>query len=290
VALADHVALSASGGVYPSWFPLAANPRGTLTLDASVQQLRVQLGASVGEQVYVGFAPERWTADCGSFGADGCGEYLPGPAITARRTEVRAVGALGVAIPVRDGEDGPSVVHLALAPWVTLATPGTSSVELDRGIGAVRDFQATAGGSVLVGLAWGPFSPKKRDRWWLEEDRLRGPPGGDGPWTEVNEDGSTDEGTWKNGKRHGAFTSRGADGSVQWQRSYLRGKIHGPAQQWFPDGSLEAEGRYRGGRQVGPWRGFYASGQPRYVGTYRSSGQGPWCSWDEEGRETECRD
>lgn len=287
VALAPRVALSASGGIYPSWFPAAPNPRGTLTVDASVGRARASLGGSVGEQVYAGFVPARLLTPCGSFGEPGCGEYAPPPAILASRTEVRLLGALGVEVPVDGDDDEVAGVTLAVVPWLTLATLGPDTLSAGRVAGpGPSDFRATGGASAVVALAWGPWSTRSEGRWWLDEDQLRGPPSGEGPWTEVFDDGGTDEGPWRRGRRHGAFVSRWPDGTTRWARGYRRGALHGWSERYGADGTLLEVGAYRHGRQRGPWRGWYPDGSPRYDGVFRPDGQGRWVSWAEDGTET----
>lgn len=163
VALAEHVALSAAGGVYPTEFPIRANPGGTVTLDATTGPLRWSLGARVGQQPYVGFLPARAWPGCGSFGEPGCGEYSPVPSIEAVRTEVRAIGAIGVTAPFRSADDDePQALTIALAPWVTAWAADADPRVRGPVVRGVHDFRASVGGSVWVGLEWGPFGPRAR--------------------------------------------------------------------------------------------------------------------------------
>lgn len=280
--LAHRVALSASGGAYPTVFPPRWNPRGTLTVDASAGAARLSLGASVGQQTYVAPAPERLTRPCGSFGQAGCGEYSPMASIEASRPELRVVGGLGFEVPVRGDPDEVAGVTVALAPWLVAAPLGPADLRVTAPArGPARDLRAAFGGSLVVGLRWGPWGPRER----VAEDPgpPPGPPSGEGLWTTVSGDG-TDTGSWRGGKEDGPFVWVAGDGS-RWERSYRRGRLHGLAARW-EQGALVEIGRYRHGHQRGWWSGWYPSGAPRYRGVFTASQTGPWTSWDESGAVT----
>jgi len=79
-----------------------------------------------------------------------------------------------------------------------------------------------------------------------------------GDWVERWANGTVLEGPYVDGKRHGDWVWRFADGGV-WEGPYVDGKMHGDWVERFADGSVW-EGPYRDGERHGDWVEQFASG------------------------------
>lgn len=64
------------------------------------------------------------------------------------------------------------------------------------------------------------------------------------------------EGSKRNGKRHGVWTSYTMDGRVKSKNTYADGLLHGESVVFRESGQLYYTGRYENGKEAGEWK-FY---------------------------------
>lgn len=68
-------------------------------------------------------------------------------------------------------------------------------------------------------------------------------------------------GKYKDGERHGVWSSWYRDGSLQSEMRYKDGKRHGFYKTWYPNGNLRYEGRYHHGERSGEWKFYNKNGE-----------------------------
>ncbi len=68
-------------------------------------------------------------------------------------------------------------------------------------------------------------------------------------------------GTYRNGKRHGVWSSWYKDGSLKSELRYEKGQRHGFYKTWYKNGQLRYEGQYRHGKRSGTWKYYNKEGE-----------------------------
>ncbi|HPF66461.1 MAG TPA: hypothetical protein PLC20_02185 [Flavobacteriales bacterium] len=81
------------------------------------------------------------------------------------------------------------------------------------------------------------------------------------------------EGDFRNGKRHGIWTSYGPDGKVRSRSEYRDGVLHGPSVVFHPNGQPYYTGDYLNGKATGTWRFFDEEGIEVKRVTYDEQGR-----------------
>lgn len=93
------------------------------------------------------------------------------------------------------------------------------------------------------------------------------------------------EGTYRDGKKEGAWVGFTSDGARAWTASWKDGFEHGVWRTWFSNGKLETEINYTRGKLDGPWKSFHPNGRARDVQRYAAGLlDGRLTSRDELGR------
>ena len=93
------------------------------------------------------------------------------------------------------------------------------------------------------------------------------------------------EGSYKNGKQDGLFTSWYENGQKSSERTYKDGELDGKLILWYEDGQKKKEGTYKYGEIDGKWTFWDMNGQKEGENTYKD---GEWIKeirWDEDGNE-----
>lgn len=68
-------------------------------------------------------------------------------------------------------------------------------------------------------------------------------------------------GRYRDGKRHGVWTSWYKDGSKKSELRFQHGKRHGFYQTWYKNGNLRYNGAYHHGERTGTWKYFDQKGE-----------------------------
>ena len=93
------------------------------------------------------------------------------------------------------------------------------------------------------------------------------------------------EGSYKNGKQDGLFTSWYENGQKSAEETYKDGELDGKVTYWYEDGQKKKEGTYKYGEIDGKWTFWDMNGQKEGENTYKD---GEWIKeirWDEDGNE-----
>ena len=69
-----------------------------------------------------------------------------------------------------------------------------------------------------------------------------------------------EQGSIKNGKRHGPWVEYHENGQVWLKGIYKDGKLDGPWVGYNENGQLESKGTYKDGKMDGPWVGYWSNG------------------------------
>ncbi|MFB6257739.1 MAG: toxin-antitoxin system YwqK family antitoxin [Flavobacteriales bacterium] len=68
-------------------------------------------------------------------------------------------------------------------------------------------------------------------------------------------------GKYRNGKRHGVWSSWYKDGSLRSELRYENGKRHGFYKTWYKNGKLRYKGQYHHGERSGTWTFYNRKGE-----------------------------
>ncbi|MCP3917575.1 MAG: hypothetical protein GY711_18680 [bacterium] len=107
-----------------------------------------------------------------------------------------------------------------------------------------------------------------------------------GPFREVAEDGVVlSEGAFDGeGRRHGEWTRRYANGELRARGTYEHGRRVGEWHWWYDDRGLKKIGSYVGGYQDSEWLEYHRGGADKSRGTWRfGEPDGPWIELDAVG-------
>ena len=104
--------------------------------------------------------------------------------------------------------------------------------------------------------------------------------------TETHPDGQRSlAGHYRDGKRHGAWTTWYPDGTLQREEHYQDGKLHGPVRSFWSNGKKMVQGTFRDNLRQGAWAEWDAKGQPIFRAAYdKGQKHGPWKSWHGNGK------
>jgi antitoxin component YwqK of YwqJK toxin-antitoxin module len=111
-----------------------------------------------------------------------------------------------------------------------------------------------------------------------------------GDWVYFYENGNKEkQGSYAQGKRHGAWTFWLSDGSSPWIAIYENGE--GPRNGMFVDrydnGQKRREGTSKNGNNEGSWTYWHKNGQKSNQGAYKDGkAEGVWTFWDDKGAVT----
>jgi len=81
-----------------------------------------------------------------------------------------------------------------------------------------------------------------------------------GAWEEPDPHGGVIEGEYVDGKRHGPWRHRFADGRVRSEMEYVAGELTGPVTWYRSTGGLLQKGAFVGDEKHGFWQRWTASG------------------------------
>jgi len=94
-----------------------------------------------------------------------------------------------------------------------------------------------------------------------------------------------EQGSIKNGKRHGPWVSYHDYGQLWKKGTYRDGKEHGPWVSYHDTGQLLSKGTYKDGKLDGPWVGYHYNGQLSFKGTHKNGKRnGPWVEYRKNGQ------
>ncbi len=111
-----------------------------------------------------------------------------------------------------------------------------------------------------------------------------------GPWEWRRADGSlAASGTYAEGRKTGAWTVSGPDGTARYELSFAANLLDGPYRSFYADGTADAVGTYTKGYRDGDWVYYHPNGALRERGTHEYTGLlseliGEWEFFDQEGR------
>jgi antitoxin component YwqK of YwqJK toxin-antitoxin module len=90
---------------------------------------------------------------------------------------------------------------------------------------------------------------------------------------------SVEQGSFKDGKKHGPWVSYNKDGQLRFASTFKNGKQDGPWVGYWNNGQLSQKGTYKDDKKDGPWVGYHENGQLDYKGTFKDGKrEGPWVS------------
>ena len=95
-----------------------------------------------------------------------------------------------------------------------------------------------------------------------------------------------EQGSIKNGKRHGPWVFYWDNGKLRVKGTYKNGKREdGPWVSYHDTGQLHHKGTYKDGKLDGPWIGYHYNGQLHWKGTYKDGKRdGPWVGYNKNGQ------
>jgi antitoxin component YwqK of YwqJK toxin-antitoxin module len=101
-----------------------------------------------------------------------------------------------------------------------------------------------------------------------------------GPWVYSRDNGQLrQKGTYKNGKRGGPWISYHDNGQLFDKGTYKNGKRGGPWISYHDNGQLFDKGNYKDGKRHGPWDWYYDNGQLEYEGNYKNGERNDLWRW-----------
>ena len=92
------------------------------------------------------------------------------------------------------------------------------------------------------------------------------------------------QGSFKNGKRYGAWVIYHDNGQLWAKGTYKNDKRDGPWVFYYKNGQLESKGTFKDGKRDGAWVIYYDNGQLLIKGTYKDGKKnGPWVGYKKDG-------
>ena len=95
----------------------------------------------------------------------------------------------------------------------------------------------------------------------------------EGAWVEYHKNGQLDyKGNYKNSKREGAWISYHKNGQLDYKGNYKNGKQEGAWVSYYSDGLLGSKGNYKNGEKEGAWVIYKLDGTvwKAFTGTYKN--------------------
>jgi uncharacterized protein (TIGR02145 family) len=91
-----------------------------------------------------------------------------------------------------------------------------------------------------------------------------------------------EEGTLKDGKRHGEITTYREDGSIDKVEAFENNVLNGKWKAYYENGNLMCTGHYKDGKQNGEWKSYYENGKLMRVENYKDGKpDGKWEHYSE---------
>jgi len=80
-----------------------------------------------------------------------------------------------------------------------------------------------------------------------------------------------EQGSFRNGKRHGPFSHYYDNGKLWRSGTYKDGKKDGPLVSYYDNGQIQSKGTYKDGKRHGPWVGYNEDGTvyEYWTGTFK---------------------
>jgi hypothetical protein len=80
------------------------------------------------------------------------------------------------------------------------------------------------------------------------------------------------QGSFKNGKKEGAWVDYWNNGQLMYKANYKNGKREGAWVSYWPKGQLISKGNYKNGQREGVWVGYNKDGtvDKEYTGTFKN--------------------
>jgi antitoxin component YwqK of YwqJK toxin-antitoxin module len=93
-----------------------------------------------------------------------------------------------------------------------------------------------------------------------------------------------EQGSFKNGKREGAWVEYFENGQLKSNGHYKNGKYEGAWVFYYESGQLYTRGNYKNSKLKGAWVSYYENGQIRFKGNYKNDKEeGVWVGYNEDG-------
>jgi len=93
-----------------------------------------------------------------------------------------------------------------------------------------------------------------------------------------------EQGSFKNGKREGAWVEYFENGQLKSNGHYKNGKYEGAWVFYYESGQLYARGNYKNSKLKGAWVSYYENGQIWFKGNYKNDKEeGVWVGYNEDG-------
>ena len=93
-----------------------------------------------------------------------------------------------------------------------------------------------------------------------------------------------EQGSFKNGKREGAWVEYFENGQLKSNGHYKNGKYEGAWVFYYESGQLYARVNYKNSKLKGAWVSYYENGQIWFKGNYKNNKQeGVWVGYNEDG-------
>ena len=94
----------------------------------------------------------------------------------------------------------------------------------------------------------------------------------------------SDQTTFKNGKRDGAWIGYHENGQLWWKGNYRNGKREGAYVQYHENGQFSVKGNYKNDERKGLWVSYHKTGQLHFKGNYQDGKRnGTWVSYHVDG-------
>lgn len=94
-----------------------------------------------------------------------------------------------------------------------------------------------------------------------------------GKWRIEGRNGTVDEGSYVNGKKHGLWRTTTSDGTVRSEVTFANGIADGKATYYYPDGTVMERGTWRIDHWEGDYERFYPNGGKACTFKYDSNGR-----------------
>jgi hypothetical protein len=92
------------------------------------------------------------------------------------------------------------------------------------------------------------------------------------------------QGSFKSGKKDGAWISYWDNGQLSYEGNYKNDKREGVWVSYFDDGTLNRKGSFTNGINEGTWAYYHRNGQLSYKGNWKNGKQDrAWASYNEDG-------
>jgi antitoxin component YwqK of YwqJK toxin-antitoxin module len=92
------------------------------------------------------------------------------------------------------------------------------------------------------------------------------------------------QGTYKNGKKEGAWVFYYGNGQVLAKGNFKNGNKDGAEVSYHDSGELESKGNFKNGKYEGAWIGYHKNGQLEVKGNFKvGEKEGAWVDYNKDG-------